>query len=383
MFRIPFRRKKKVETLVPVEYAEIYEILRGLEINPLEKKPSGFIAKFKKFFKFAHAWTRKNIAAMTATTAAVVAVVIAGVAAEAAVVIAAAVGAAAVAVVIVAVAAAVVAVVIAAAVGAVGGEKSDEKLCSVFFYTFLVECILITFATLFINNFSILPPLIASLVLLGSYFVGGIEGLLGNADKKMAVTKFPKNIQDLQSFVSERAEAFVERRRERALAADSEFAKRIFELEIKREETKTLITELKLMKGNEDEEFAHPILQDLHDTEKRIQERIDEMDVGKEEILKRLRLFEAHLPVFDRIYRRISIAEKAASLSDLALRAKEENRAFLERELESLREDGLALVRAVERICLLSVREASVSQVIEEGGIIGTASVEAVKALPA
>ena len=175
----------------------------------------------------------------------------------------------------------------------------------------------------------------------------------------------------------------MERRRERALTADSELAKRISELENKREKTKTLIIKVELLIKGGDKKFALPILQDLHDTLKRTQASIDEMDVGKEEILERLRLFEARLPMFDRIYRRISIAEEAASLSDFAFRAKEENRAFLKRELESLNEEGFVIARVIERVCLLSVGEAPVSRAIEEGESIGIASVEVVEALTA
>jgi len=345
------KRHQKAKAIAPLlSCAKVYELLNGLNfegISPQEVKP-GLLSFLKRVFRHAHAWTRGESAVAAATLTMAVAMVVAMVVE---------VDAAAVVVAMVAFAAMAFAAMAVAAVVAAAKEKGRVNL--ILFYAFFLECVALTVMLPFIFGLSVFPPLAAVLALLGCYLWNGIRGALGIKPKPEAL---PQTVSELHRFVERKIKETVQKYRSRALNADSEFAKRLTDAEKSLEKTQTLIARMKgMLAAGEDEEYILPRLKVVEDTAAEIEQSHGELISSKSELLEKLNLFEAHLPMFEKIFSRLSLDEEIASISDKNLGLREETLAFIEREMESFRHSFRTLVSALEETCYLTIGDHAVA----------------------
>src|SRR3989338_2937402 len=348
------RQQKAKEIALPSSYAKVYELLNGLNfegISPQEVKP-GWLSFLKKIFRHAHGWAGDE--------SAVAAVVAAGGAAALA-------GAAAVA------AAALAAVVVAAA--------KEGRVNLILFYTFFLECVALTVMSPFISGLSVFPPLVVVLVLSVCYLWNGIKGARGSKPKPEAL---PQNVSELHRFVEQRIEETIKKYRSRAINADSEFAKRLTDAEKNLENTRTLIARMKgMLAAGEDKEYILPRLKVVEDAAAEIEQSHGELISSKSELLEKLNLFESHLPVFEKIFSRLSLDEEIASISDKNLGLREETLAFVEKEMESFRHSFRVLINALEETCYLTIGDRAVAlpEIENSANLIEEASFQAARML--
>ena len=221
-----------------------------------------------------------------------------------------------------------------------------------FFYAVLVECIILTIIAP-LAGFSVFPSLAAVLAMLGCYLWNGIKGALGIKPKPEAL---PQTVSELHRFVERKTKETVQKHRSRALNADSEFAKRLTDAEKNLENTRTLIARMKgMLAAGEDKEYILPRLKVVEDAAAEIEQSHSELISSKSELLEKLNLFESHLPVFEKIFSRLSLDEEIASISDKNLGLREETLAFVEKEMESFRHSFRVLINALEETCYLTV----------------------------
>src|SRR3989344_79634 len=322
-------QKAKANALLPsCSYTKVFELLNGLNfecISPQKVKP-GLISFLKRIFKYAHAWAgRDPVAAAAAVTAITV--------------VAAAIAAAVTAITVVA-AAIAAAVTVAIAVATAVADENRAFFCAV-----LVECIILTIIAP-LAGFSVFPPLVAVLVLSGCYLWNGIRGALGIKPKPKAL---PQTVSELHQYVEAKIRETMQKYRSRALNADSEFAKRLTDAEKNLENTRPLIAGMKGRRAaGEDKEYTLPRLKVVEDAAAEIEQSHSELISSKSELLEKLNLFESHLPVFEKIFSRLSLDEEIASISDKNLGLREETLAFVEKEMESFRHSFRVLINALE-----------------------------------
>src|SRR3989344_2152184 len=226
------RAETKAITLSP-SFVRVYELLNGLDIERVDSqkrtKP-GVVSFLKKVFSHAHDWAGSDSAAVVAVVVAVAVVEVV-----------------AVVVAVVAVAVVVAAVVVAAAGGAVYNKTA--------FYALLAGCVILTIIASF-AAFSVFPPLVAALVMLGCYFLNGIKSAVRIKPKTESL---PTTAPELHRFVKQRIEETIKKYRSRALNADSEFAKRLTDAEKNLENIQTLIARMKgMLAAGEDKEYILP-----------------------------------------------------------------------------------------------------------------------------
>ena len=337
------RQQKAKEIALPSSYAKVYELLNGLNfegISPQEVKP-GWLSFLKKIFRHAHGWAGDESA---------VAAVVAAVAA-----------------------AALAAVVVAAA--------KEGRVNLILFYTFFLECVALTVMSPFISGLSVFPPLVVVLVLSGCYLWNGIKGARGSKPKPEAL---PQNVSELHRFVEQRIEETIKKYRSRAINADSEFAKRLTDAEKNLENTRTLIARMKgMLAAGEDKEYILPRLKVVEDAAAEIEQSHGELISSKSELLEKLNLFESHLPVFEKIFSRLSLDEEIASISDKNLGLREETLAFVEKEMESFRHSFRVLINALEETCYLTIGDRAVAlpEIENSANLIEEASFQAARML--
>src|SRR3989344_9445383 len=231
------RAETKAITLSP-SFVRVYELLNGLDIERVDSqkrtKP-GVVSFLKKVFSHAHDWAGSDSAAVVAVVVAVAVVEVV-----------------AVVVAVVAVAVVVAAVVVAAAAVAAAGGAVYNKTA---FYALLAGCVILTIIASF-AAFSVFPPLVAALVMLGCYFLNGIKSAVRIKPKTESL---PTTAPELHRFVKQRIEETIKKYRSRALNADSEFAKRLTDAEKNLENIQTLIARMKgMLAAGEDKEYILP-----------------------------------------------------------------------------------------------------------------------------
>src|SRR3989344_4679558 len=361
-------QKAKANALLPsCSYTKVFELLNGLNfegISPQKVKP-GLISFLKRIFKYAHAWAGRDPVAAVAAAAA------------AAVTAAAAAAAAAAAVTAITVVAAAIAAAVTVAI-AVATAVADENRA--FFCAVLVECIILTIIAP-LAGFSVFPPLVAVLVLSGCYLWNGIRGALGITPKPKAL---PQTVSELHQYVEAKIRETMQKYRSRALNADSEFAKRLTDAEKNLENTRTLIARMKgMLAAGEDKEYILPRLKVVEDAAAEIEQSHSELISSKSELLEKLNLFESHLPVFEKIFSRLSLDEEIASISDKNLGLREETLAFVEKEMESFRHSFRVLINALEETCYLTIGDRAVAlpEIENSANLIEEASFQAARML--
>ena len=90
------------------------------------------------------------------------------------------------------------------------------------------------------------------------------------------------------------------------------------------------------------------------------------------------------MPVFEKIFSRLSLDEEIASISDKNLGSRrEETMAFIESEMESFRRNFKLLIVALEETCYLTVADHAVSlpELENSAKMIGGASYQTAKML--
>jgi len=186
----------------------------------------------------------------------------------------------------------------------------------------------------------------------------------------------PTTMEDFQRLVVARIHETVGSHRQRVLASDSGYATRHAEREQKLEKAKGLVAEIETMvkAGELEEEYAKPRLSHVLEGMRQIEEDIERITGGKQELLDKLRRLESHPPRFEKVFIRRSLDARIVSFASEAGAFKDDTEAFLIGEINAFRRDAAVLMKALEQMSLHAVGSVSIEEVEQSGEFIASLS---------